>query len=171
MSQSDPKQPSANRLPMYCWLFFWLIAVSVVALIGANSPPDAWFEALRKPSFNPPGAVFGPVWTLLYLLMAIAAWLVVKQTSAPRQQRRTAMGLMGLQLFLNALWSPLFFGLHSPGWAFVDICLLWLAIVVTIKAFAAIRPAAAWMLAPYVLWVSFALVLNGTIWMMNRAAA
>lgn len=169
MPQNDAIQPSANRPPMYGWLIFWLTAVSAVILIGTNSPPDAWFEGLRKPFFNPPGVVFGPVWTLLYVLMAVAAWLVVRQAHVAWQKRRDAMLLMGLQLFLNALWSPLFFGLHSPGWALVDICALWLAIVVTIRAFAVIRPAAAWMLAPYLLWVSFALVLNGTIWIMNRA--
>ena len=159
--------PSVDR-PQWGWLLFWLAAVATVALVGANFTPGAWYEQLRKPSFNPPAVVFGPVWSLLYLLMAVAAWLVARAPAGPA--RRKALLLMSAQLLLNALWSPLFFGLHSPGWAFVDISALWIVLAATLIAFSAVRTMAAWLLVPYLLWVSFALVLNGSIWLMNSAA-
>lgn len=150
------------------WLAFWLVAVAAAAAIGASASPDEWFAQLRKPSFNPPAAVFAPVWTTLYLIMAVAAWLVARQPGVPRQRRNIALLLMGIQLVLNALWSPLFFGMHSPGWAFVDICALWLAVGATILAFSSVNTLAAWSMIPYLAWVSFALLLNGSIWLMNR---
>lgn len=151
--------------PSWGWLLFWLCAVAGVAVLGATFSPDSWYAQLRKPSFNPPAFVFGPVWSLLYLLMAIAAWLVARTPDGPL--RRRALLLMGTQLLFNALWSPLFFGLHSPGWAFVDISALWITLAATLIAFSAVRTLAAWLLVPYLLWVSFALVLNGSIWLMN----
>lgn len=164
-SSSTPEDRSTPS--RWGWLLFWPAAVAIVAVSGAQFTPDAWYQSLRKPSFNPPGAVFGPVWTVLYLLMAIAAWLVAKQVQVSARLRRRALWLMGLQLLLNGLWSPLFFGLHNPALAFVDISALWIALVATIASFASVRPLAAWLLVPYLLWVSFALVLNGSIWLMN----
>lgn len=153
------------RLP---WLFFWIGLVAAVASLGAAFPPDAWYAALRKPTFNPPAWIFAPVWTTLYLMMAVAAWMVMREPAVSARVRRIALVLMAMQLALNALWTPLFFGLHAPGLAFLDICALWAAVLATIFAFAAVRPLASWLLAPYIVWVSFALVLNGSIWLMNR---
>ena len=128
--------------------------------------PGAWYATLNKPSWNPPAWIFGPVWTLLYLSMAIAAWWVWRQGGWKHQSR--ALGLYVVQLGLNAIWTPLFFGLHRPGWAFVEILLLLAAVVATTRAFWKTSGFAGALLVPYVLWVSFASVLNGTLWCLNR---
>jgi tryptophan-rich sensory protein len=120
---------------------------------------------LLKPAWNPPAWVFGPVWTVLYLMMAVAAWLVWRRrgfAGAP-----WALGLFVLQLALNTLWSAIFFGLRRPGVAAIEILLLWLAILATLIAFAPVSRLAAILLAPYLAWVTFAAVLNFTIWRMN----
>jgi translocator protein len=146
-------------------LMMCCFVVGAVAVFGSFFTPDAWYDSLRKPSFNPPDWIFAPIWTLLYAMMAVAASLVASMP--PSRERRIAIALMAIQLVLNGLWSLLFFGLHSPGIAFVDIAALWIAIVATIVAFNAVRPAAAILMVPYVLWVSFAVVLNGSIWALN----
>lgn len=125
-----------------------------------------WYLTLNKPSWNPPGWVFGPVWTLLYTMMAIAAWLVWRKGGIAKQRR--PLTLFAVQLLLNALWTPLFFGLHMLGVAFAEIILLWIAILATILAFRKVSPSAAWLLVPYLLWVTFAAILNATLWWMNR---
>ena len=125
-----------------------------------------WYTTLNKPALNPPAWVFGPVWTTLYLLMGIAAFLVWRRWgSDPRVKAALAVYL--IQLFLNAIWSPVFFGLHAPGAALVVIALLWLAIVATMVKFHPISRAAAYLLIPYLLWVSFASYLNFSIWRLN----
>lgn len=156
---------NAGRARAYLPFVYWFVAVAAVAAIGAMFPADAWYEALRKPRFNPPNWVFAPVWSLLYAMMAVAAALVSRQP--PSRERRVATILMIVQLVLNGLWSLLFFGLHLPGVAFIDIAALWIAIVATVVAFNAVRPLAAVMMVPYLLWVSFAVVLNGSIWALN----
>jgi benzodiazapine receptor len=143
----------------------WIILCFVAPALGAFSMPDAWYASLHKPSWNPPAWVFGPVWTLLYTMMAVSAWLVWRRGGFALQ--RGALSLFLAQLALNAAWTPLFFGLHLPGLAFVDIALLWLGIVATIAAFRRVHRGAAWLLVPYLLWVSFASVLNFTLWRMN----
>jgi benzodiazapine receptor len=143
----------------------WIALCFVAAAVGAFALPDAWYASLHKPSWNPPGWVFGPVWTLLYTMMAVAAWLVWRRGGFVMQRGPLTWFLV--QLALNAAWSPLFFGLHQPGLALVDIVLLWLAIAATIAAFGRVYRGAAWLLAPYLLWVSFASVLNFTLWRMN----
>ncbi len=119
-----------------------------------------WYNSLPKPWFTPPSWFFGPAWTILYVLMAVAAVLVWRSKENGRGDRRKALVAFVVQLALNLAWTPLFFGLHRPDLAFVDIVLLWLAIVATIVLFSRVRRAAAWLLAPYLAWVSFALVLN-----------
>jgi benzodiazapine receptor len=122
-----------------------------------------WYQALEKPSWNPPNWLFGPVWSVLYLLMGIALWLVWRRTglvAAP-------IGIFAVQLVLNAAWSGLFFGLQNPGAAFAEIVVLWVAIVATIVAFWRITPVAGILLLPYIAWVSFAGALNFTIWRLN----
>lgn len=146
------------------------IAISEVAgIIGSVFTVSAiptWYAGLVKPALNPPSWIFGPVWTTLYALMGIAAWLVWK-AGWERKEVRMALGVFGIQLFLNIIWSIIFFGLHSPAWALVDIALLWLAIVWTMIIFYKISKPASYLLAPYLLWVSFALHLNYSIWVLN----
>ena len=125
-----------------------------------------WYAALAKPALNPPSWVFGPVWTTLFALMGIAAFLVWKKGLA-RRDVRIALGIFIGQLLLNALWSFIFFGLHSPGGALIEIIFLWLAILAALIAFARISRPAAWLLLPYLLWVTFAAYLNIAIFMLN----
>jgi len=132
-----------------------------------------WYAGLVKPALNPPGWVFGPAWTALYALMGISLFLVWKQHSNILQNVgmsrvwKTGIAAFFVQLFLNAIWSIIFFGLKSPGWAFVDIILLWLAIVWTMVVFYKISKPATYLLIPYILWVSFASYLNYSIWALN----
>lgn len=153
--------------------FFKLVVAILVAesagIIGSfftTSSVPTWYAALAKPSFNPPSWIFGPVWTALFLLMGIAAFLVWKK-GWEKKEVRIALGIFGGQLILNILWSVLFFGLHSPLAAFVEIIILWSAILWTILAFRKISRTAAWLLLPYILWVSFAAVLNFAIWNLS----
>jgi tryptophan-rich sensory protein len=143
----------------------WLLLCFAAASLGAVFMPGEWYASLRKPTWNPPAWVFGPVWSALYTMMAVAAWLVWKRGGFVAQRRPLTLFLA--QLALNAAWTPLFFGLHRPGVAFAVIILLWLAIAATLFAFRPVSRAAAWLLAPYLAWVSFATVLNGTLWRLN----
>jgi tryptophan-rich sensory protein len=138
----------------------------VVGSIFTISAIPTWYAALIKPALNPPGWVFGPVWTILYLLMGIAAFLVWKKGSRQREVK-IAFLLFGVQLVLNALWSIVFFGLHNPFLALVNIILLWLAIAGTMIAFFKISRPAFYLLLPYILWVSFAAYLNLAIVILN----
>jgi benzodiazapine receptor len=149
-----------------------LIAVVGTVAIGSASgliTADAintWYAGINKPSFNPPNWIFGPVWTLLYILMGVAAGLVWSSTAEATVKRR-ALAAYILQLGLNALWSILFFGLRSPQLALTEIVLLWIAIVWCMRLFEPIQRTAAYLLVPYLLWVSFASVLNGAIVWLN----
>ena len=153
--------------------FFKLaIAIVVAGLAGAigsvftvSAIPN-WYAGLVKPALNPPSWVFGPAWTTLYALIGIAAFLIWK-SGWDKKEVKKALGVFGIQLVLNALWSIIFFGLHSPGWALVDIIALWFAIVWTMVVFYKISKPAAYLLVPYILWVSFASYLNYSIWMLN----
>ncbi len=127
---------------------------------------ETWYAGLQKPSFSPPNTVFGPVWTILYLLMGVSLYLIIKKGIKARQEKEAVI-IFGVQLGLNFLWSILFFGLKSPLFALADIALLWVAILATIIAFFRISKKAAFLLVPYLLWVSFALVLNFTILILN----
>ncbi|BCP55323.1 tryptophan-rich sensory protein [Kaistia sp. 32K] len=124
-----------------------------------------WYAGLQKPFFNPPNWIFGPVWTLLYALMAVAFWRVWVLGRGPALQ--AAALAFAVQLVLNVAWSGLFFGLHAPGLALIDIAALLLAIIATMSAFSRIDSRSAWMLAPYLAWVAFASVLNASIWWLN----
>ena len=136
------------------------------AIGGFYTTPNiaAWYAYLVKPSWTPPSWVFGPVWTLLYLLMGIAAVLVWRMG---KQGRARALTVYGVQLVLNALWSVVFFGLHAPAVAFAVIIVLWLAIVWLIALFARHSRTAAWLLVPYLLWVTYAATLNLGIVLFN----
>jgi tryptophan-rich sensory protein len=132
-------------------------------LIGFLTTPGAWYAELTKPTFNPPAWLFGPVWSVLYLLMAIAAW----RTDAAPRSSRGALTLFVIQLALNAAWTPIFFGLRRIDLAFVEIVATWFAILATVVAFARVRLVAGLMLLPYLAWVGFASVLNWSIWRAN----
>jgi tryptophan-rich sensory protein len=141
----------------------WLVLCFAAAAVGARYKPGAWYAGLRKPAWNPPKWLFAPVWTLLYAMMAVAAWLVWRDVGLSRE-----VGLFVVQLVLNAAWTWLFFGLKRPGLAFADIVALWLAILATLVAFWSVRPLAALLLAPYLAWVTFAAALNAALWRLNR---
>jgi benzodiazapine receptor len=140
----------------------WVVLCFAAAAIGANFAPGTWYAALAKPPWNPPNWIFGPVWTTLYLLMGVAAWLVWRAHGPV-----WALGLFVAQLLLNAAWSWLFFGRHRPDLALLDIAALWLAIAATVVAFWRVRPLAGALLLPYLAWVSFAVLLNAEIWRRN----
>jgi benzodiazapine receptor len=124
-----------------------------------------WYSALIKPPYTPPNWLFGPVWSALYLSMAIAVWLVWRR--AGYSAARIALTLFAAQLVLNVCWSAIFFWAHRPGLAFAEIVLLWLLILATTVAFRPLSRAAAWLMVPYLLWVGFAALLNYSIWRLN----
>jgi tryptophan-rich sensory protein len=127
---------------------------------------EGWYATIIRPSFSPPNWIFAPVWTTLFALMGIAAFLVWKKRES-NKNTRIALKIFSGQLALNTLWSILFFGLQSPEIAFIEIIILWLAIVATIIAFARISKSAAWLLSPYIAWVTFAAYLNYSIVILN----
>ena len=144
----------------------FLAATFVVAAISGASTSGAvrdWYPTIAKPAWNPPSWIFGPVWTALYAMMAVAAWLVWRQAGWGG-----ALGWFAVQLALNAAWSPLFFGLHRIDLALLDIVALWVAIAGTMVAFWKITPVAGWLFVPYLAWVSFAAALNFSLWQLNR---
>ena len=124
-----------------------------------------WYDGLRKPSWTPPSWIFGPVWTILYASMAVAAWLVWRRRGLAGA--RLPLSLFGVQLALNLAWSGIFFAMRRPGLAFGEILLLWMAILATSLAFGGISRRAAGLLAPYLAWVTFAAALNFAIWRLN----
>lgn len=148
-------------------LIAWLALCFVAAGIGAVASVRAssFYLSLVRPTWAPPASVFGPVWTALYTLMAIAAWLVWRE--AGFRHARSALLLFIAQLTLNALWSWLFFAWHLGAAAFIDVVLLWILITATLVAFWRIRPLAGVLLVPYLLWVSFAMALSYSVWQLN----
>lgn len=151
-----------------------LVCVPVVLFLGilsgtlsGSGSDSAWFAALRKPAGYPPGAAFGLVWSVLYIMMGLSLAIVLAAVGA--RGRKLALVAFAVQLALNLAWSPLFFGAHRISGALVDILLLDAAVVVTIVLFARIRPSAAWLLVPYLAWVLFATYLNFAILQDNRA--
>ena len=142
------------------------LLVGVSASLVTMTSIQEWYPQIRKPSWTPPDALFGPVWSALYLLMGVSAWLIWRDSVG--RERRRALLLFTIQLVLNGVWSLLFFGLRSPGLASVEIVLLWSAIVATMLAFVRISRLAAGLLVPYLLWVSFAMALTLAVWNLNR---
>jgi len=140
---------------------FLLIAVGGGLLIGANNVPGAWYEGLQKPWFNPPNWIFAPVWTVLYVLIGIAGWLVW------RRRDRPALTLWFLQMGLNFIWTPVFFGANLLGPALgIALGMLAAAVAFTVRGWTVERRAA-WCFVPYVAWVAFASLLNGALWQLN----
>ena len=142
------------------------VAVAFVpAIVGARFVPGAWYQELAKPAWTPPGWLFGPVWTLLYLTIGVAAWLVWRRSGW--RAAAPAWWAWSIQLLLNGAWSWIFFGLRAPGAALLDIVALAAAIVVTIALFRRLHPVGGLLLLPYLAWVSFATALNAAIWWLN----
>jgi len=150
-------------------LIFFIGICFFTAWLGAQVSPGIasgdWYASINKPDWNPPAWVFGPVWTLLYTMMAISAWLVWKKSGFG--SAKIALTLFFVQLLLNGLWSQIFFGQQEIGWAFAEIVVLWIAILLTIIYFFKQSKVAGWLMIPYLLWVTFAGYLNYTIWILN----
>ncbi len=155
------------RFPQWIVLIGFLLAVAVIAGAGSlftSTGVSTWYRQLIRPSWTPPDWLFGPVWTVLYIGMAVSVWLVWKQR-LPRS--RWAIAVWLLQLLLNGAWSPIFFGAHSIGGGLITIVLLWLAILATVSVFWRVSRVAAILMLPYLAWVTFASVLNLALWKMN----
>jgi benzodiazapine receptor len=150
-------------------LIIWLLISFTVAATGAMASIQAaqFYANMLQPAWAPPAWLFGPVWSALYLMMAVAAWLVWRKGGF--SAARVALSLFLLQLVLNALWSWLFFAWHLGALAFIDILIMWVFIVLTIITFKTHNKIAAWLLVPYLAWVSFAAVLNFSVWQLNPA--
>jgi benzodiazapine receptor len=146
-------------------LVAWLAVSFAASLVGSRFMPGEWYAALAKPAWTPPDWIFAPVWSLLYGLMGVSAWLVWRRAGFRRAG--PALGVFLAQLALNALWSYLFFGIHRPGLAFLEILVLWAAILATLILFRRVIAAAGLLLAPYLLWVGFAACLNFALWRLN----
>lgn len=150
-----------------------IIAIAIPLMVGATSGfftvtgVESWYQTIQKPSWNPPNWIFGPVWTTLYVMMGIALFLVWKEDTS-EELKKIAIALFAVQLTLNFFWSFIFFNQQQPGWALVEIIAMWFFILLTIFAFAQVNKTAAWLLVPYISWVSFATILNYTIWQLNR---
>jgi translocator protein len=156
---------SKPLLPLGLFLLLAFAAAAMGGLATATSV-ETWYPTLQKPSWNPPSWIFSPVWTLLYILMAVATWRAWRVGDA-LAARRTA-SLYSAQLTLNALWSILFFGMRRPDIALAEIIVLWAVLIVILVRFWSLDRIAAALWLPYVAWVSFAAILNGTIWSLNR---
>jgi len=149
-------------------LLGFIAACFLAALTGAMFRPGDWYERLTKPSWRPPNQLFAPVWSVLYLMIAVSGWLIWRETGFVGAT--LPLAIYALQLVLNAAWTPLFFGLHRIDLGFFDIVLVWLSIVATIVLFYPIHSVAAMLLLPYLAWVTFAAALNFSLWRLNPSA-
>ena len=156
---------SSLKIESLLMLIGFISVCFLAAAMGAIFRPGAWYEQLAKPSWRPPNWLFAPVWTLIYLTIAVSGWLVWRKVGWAGGALPLAIYMV--QLLLNAAWTPLFFGLHRPDLAFLDIVLLWLSIIATMVVFHPISQTAAFLLLPYLLWVTFAAALNFSIWQLN----
>lgn len=154
-----------SRIREWIGLLVWIGVSFVPAWVGARATDPGWYAALEQPGWAPPTWLFSPAWTLLYLLMGIAAWMVWRR--AGFRAASTALVLFLIQLVFNAGWSWLFFGIRRPDLAFAEIVLLWALILATLLAFRKHHRAAAWLLVPYLLWVAYAAALNFSLWQLN----
>lgn len=156
MKQDYPKLVISILIPL---------AAGFIGAFFTTPAIATWYAALQKPSFSPPNGIFGSVWTVLYILMGLSMYLIWVKSSG--KEAKEAFALFGVQLTLNVLWSIIFFGLKSPLYAFFEIIVLWAAIALTIRSFRRVSKTAAYLLIPYILWVSFAAALNYSIWLLN----
>ncbi|HEX8270036.1 MAG TPA: TspO/MBR family protein [Flavobacterium sp.] len=144
------------------------VGIGYIASTATQSSDDTWYPTLVKPSFNPPDQIFAPVWSTLYVMMGIAAGIIWSRIDFEREKVRQALLFFAIQLALNALWSVLFFGLRNPLLALIEIAILWLMIYETFIKFTRIDKVAGYLMIPYLFWVSFAAILNASIWWLNR---
>jgi translocator protein len=144
---------------------FGCLSIGLIGGIATASSVKTWYVTLNKPFFNPPNFLFGPVWTVLYILMGISLYLILQ--TANNEARRKAIVVFVIQLLLNLCWSFLFFKFHLLGVSFIEIIIMWLSILFMIFTFYKLDKKASLLQIPYLLWVSFASVLNGAIWFLN----
>jgi translocator protein len=162
---------NSNDRPLKSQLIALAVFLGLVAVVSGlgslftMSGMDGWYESLDQPDWDPPDWVFGPIWSVLYLGIGVSAWLVWRARGI--SGARVPLAVWGVQLALNLLWTLIFFGLEQPGFATIEIAILWLAIVATIAAFWPISKVAAMILVPYLAWVSFAAALTFSIWRLN----
>ena len=170
--ESSTSYRGRNSRPNWLILGAFIASALAAGALGAAFSPAVsaatarWYDMLAKPAWAPPNSWFGPVWSALYLIMGIAAWLIWRERY--HRGRNAALAAYALQLLLNAAWAPLFFGLKNIGAGLFVIVSLWLSIGWTIRAFATVKAAAAWMLVPYFVWVTFASALNLAFWKLNQ---
>jgi translocator protein len=162
------KKIKMNKVSKILVLVVTCLVVGYFSGMVTRSAITTWYPMLIKPSFNPPNWVFAPVWTMLYTMMGVAAGLVWDRMEQEKELVKKALVFFAIQLALNALWSYLFFGLKNPMLAGIEIIVLWLMIYETYVKFVKINKTAGYLLIPYLLWVSFASVLNASIWWLNR---
>ena len=153
---------------MFSLIAFIVLCFSAAAFgsVFTNKSLKTWYQTIKKITWNPPNKIFGPVWSALYLMMALAGWMVWERL--PQKGFSVPMVLFFVQLVLNTFWSVIFFGLRSPGWAFVEVVFLWIGITLTMVSFWAVYWVSGVLFFLYLLWVSFAAILNFTIWRLNR---
>jgi benzodiazapine receptor len=163
--ESSTSYRGRNARPNWLTLLLFVGIALGVGSLGLLFLPGPWYAALIKPTWTPPDRWFGPIWTVLYIDMGVAAWLVWGERY--HRARNISLLAYGLQLLLNALWVPVFFGAENIGGALFVIVALWLSLAWTLREFARVKPAAAWMLVPYLGWVSVAAALNLSIWKHN----
>ncbi|MEJ7626184.1 MAG: TspO/MBR family protein [Ferruginibacter sp.] len=166
-NSSSLSNTNTNKIPKLIFSLVLPLAIGGISgYLVRNEMNAEWFTTLRKPSFNPPSYLFGPVWTALYILMGISMFLI---WNTPKTElRQKALVIFGVQLFFNFWWSILFFSFHTIFLSVVDILLMWFLIIYMISLFKKIKPIAAYLQIPYLLWVTFATVLNISIWYLNR---
>jgi translocator protein len=163
--QTIPRTRAQQLIGLAVWVVLCFASAGVGAVASVNA--KAFYGELVQPTWAPPGWLFGPVWTLLFLSMAVAAWLVWRADDAKPAARRRALTLFVVQLVANALWSWLFFAWQLGGWAFAEVIVFWVLIAFTCTAFWRIRPLAGALLVPYLAWVAFAANLNWVLWQTN----
>lgn len=157
-----------NKITRILVVVITCIAIGYLSGMVTRSAITSWYPTLIKPSFNPPNWIFAPVWSMLYIMMGVAAGMVWNRIDFEKEAVKKALIFFIIQLALNALWSLFFFGMKNPMLAGIEIILLWLMIYETYVQFAKINKIAGYLLLPYLAWVSFATVLNGSIWWLNR---
>lgn len=157
-----------NKITKILIVVVTCLAIGYFSGIVTRSSIETWYPTLIKPSFNPPNWVFAPVWSMLYIMMGVAAALVWDRMESDKEAVKRALLIFAIQLALNALWSYLFFGLHNLMLAGIEIVLFWLLIYETYIHFSKINKIAGYLILPYLAWVSFATVLNASIWWLNR---
>ena len=157
-----------NKITRILSVVVTCLVIGYFSGIVTRSAIADWYPTLIKPSFNPPNWIFAPVWSMLYVMMGVAAGLVWDRMQQESEVVKKALLFFAIQLGLNALWSYLFFGLHNPMLAGLEIIVLWLMIYETYIQFSKINKIAGYLLVPYIAWVSFAAILNASIWWLNK---